>query len=425
MLIDSLPPIVFLIMLAFFAYSYTKSWFFPGALFPLFWGVCCLLPFTIPNLEVWSGALWWIAFSCMAMSVGSILGFQLGLPRQSKIESSKDQPIELWKPVTVLLCSFLAGFIYVAYVQIKGVNLSLADHKLPLASKLLLSFMFCGPLMAGMIQAAKVLPAGMGWLTITPIIPSAMLAILFTGRSQIYQPVLYWIAGYFSYQVYLKQGQVAMFRIRYVLSVAIFVLVFTIVGMGLNMFRGVRSDIVSTEEKLEVFAAYASWDEFFLRWERFHYLTFGNVAFFSNYFKMAWDFPPPLQYGTFIFAGPLKLLGIKQRQAFETQNIGTENTEKGVNPNVYTGFRPPIEDFGLTGSFFWWFLYGGVLGFAYVKVIHDRKPVYCVFLVSCYVDLALFGGSFFRYNSIILNYVISLGYLQWSTSKSTTKKMYA
>ncbi|GEM_PF-3240115 len=419
MFIDNLPPIIFLILLAFFVYSFTKSWFFPGALFPLFWAFSCMLPFTVPNLEVWSGALWWIAISCLAMSVGGLLGFQLGFPRQSKTKTSRDEIITFWKPVATLVGSFLAGFIYVIYVQIKGVNLSLADHQLPIYSKFLLAFMFCGPLIAGMIKASKVLPAGLGWLTITPIIPSAMLAILFTGRSQIFQPILYWVAGYFAYQVYLKHGQVALFKIRNIISVLIFVLVFVIIGMGLNMLRGFRSDIVSSEEKIQVFVAYASWDEFFLRWDRFRYLAFGNVAFFSKYFERAWDFPPPLHYGALIFAGPLKLLGIRDRTPFETQNI-----DDGVNPNVYTGFRPPIDDFGMAGSFLWWFLYGGVLGFSYVKVVHGRNPVYCVFLVSCYVDLALFGGSFFRYNSVILSYVISLSYLKWSTSQKN-KEIYS
>ncbi len=410
--VENIPPIILMIGISYFAFSFAKSWFFPGAIYPLFWAVSCLLPMIVP-LEVWSGALWWIACSSTTMCIGSFLGFQIGFPRKSLRDNRIGRVVVPWKPATVLIFSFIIGMVYdVFIIKVSGVQVGVSDNHIPLFLKFFLAFLYCGPLVAGVIAASGVLPVGQKWLTFLPFIPPGILAVLYTGRTQILQPILYYVSGYFAFRLYLSYGRVALFKFKNIVGVAIFLLVFIIIGMGLDMLRGARSDHTSTEQKVQAYLNYASVDEFMLRWEKFRYLAFGNVAFFSVFFKTAWDFPPPLQYGTFAFAGPLKLLGIKPRESFETTTVSLESK---VYSNVYTGFRVPIDDFGLAGSFFWWFLYGGVLGFAYVKVVHGRKPAYCVFLVSCYVDLALFGGSFFRYNSIVLNYVLSLLYLSWST----------
>jgi oligosaccharide repeat unit polymerase len=417
--VENFPPIILMLGLAFFSFSFSKCWFYPGAIYPFFWTIGCLAPLLAP-LEVWSGALWWIALSSTVMCVGCFLGFNLGLPKRSlKSSFDENQNITLWRPRLVLFSCFSLGLSYVVYVQSSGVNIGLADHKLPLASKPFLAFLYCGPLIGGIIYGSNILPSKMRWLTILPMVPPAALAVLFTGRSNILQPILYWVSGYFSYRVYLTHGKVALFRIRNILTAFLFLLLFIVIGMGLNMLRGARSDVnvISFDDKVDAYLAYTNWDEFFLRWDRFRYLAFGNVAFFSGYFETAWDFPPELQYGAIIFAGPLKVLGVRPRTTFEKQDVAD-----GVDPNVYTGFRLPIDDFGLAGSFFWWFLYGGVLGFSYARVVHARRPVYCIFLISCYIDLVLFGGFFFRYNSIILSYLISIWYLYWSTKMSAREE---
>ncbi len=413
--IENYVPIGFMFSLALFARFFSKSWYFPGAIFPLIWGVYSCMPVILPGFPVWDGALWWIFFSALVMVIGSFWGKMTGQTSLEKAGGAvfADTGLELYWPKTVLLlCSILAAG-YVVYVEVSDVNISEQDHYLPLPAKVFLIFLYLGPLLGGIIFSSNTLRKSSTWLCFLPLLPPSTLAVLFTGRGQILQPIFYWIAGYFAIKVFYSRGIYKFFSIKNILGGVFFLVIFLFLGVILHLFRSVRGgDMFSASDKLYAFLNVASVSGFWDEWDKFKYLVFGNVYFFSSYFSIAWDLPSKPRWGEVIFSGPFSLLGISPRTRFDNMIVVED-----VESNVYTGFRPPIDDFGLGGSFAWWLIYGFVMGFAYGRVIEGRQAQYCVFLVACYVNLALFGGSFFTYNSILLTYVLAIFYLYWSGLK--------
>jgi oligosaccharide repeat unit polymerase len=413
--LENFVPIGFMFVLALFARFFAKSWYFPGAVFPLVWSVYSCMPALLPGFPVWDGALWWIFFSALVMVIGSFWGKMTGQTGFNKITSSIafDKKLEFYRPMAVLLLCSLFGMGYVIYVETSNVDISEIGHYLPLPAKVFLIFLYLGPLLGGIIYSSGCLSSYRKLLCYLPLVPPATLSLLFTGRSQILQPIFYWIAGYFAIKVFYTRGNYKFISVRNVLGGFFFLIVFIFLGVILHLFRSVRTgDMFSASDKFYVFLNAASVTGFLDGWDKFKYLVFGNVYFFSSYFSLAWDLPAEPRWGEVIFSGPLSLFGIKPRTRFDNMIVVED-----VESNVYTGFRPPIDDFGLGGSFGWWLIYGFVMGFAYGRVVEGRQSQYCIFLVACYVNLALFGGSFFGYNSIVFTYVLSVFYLYWSQLK--------
>jgi hypothetical protein len=151
-------------------------------------------------------------------------------------------------------------------------------------------------------------------------------------------------------------------------------------------------------------------------WHGFRGAVFGHPYSFSYYLKRALDRPPEPQYGALTFSGPVELTGLRRRAAYENFDI-----DRNVSSNVYTLFRPPIDDFGLVGSFFSFLVAGFLAGFAYGRVARGQviwAPITNMF----YPHVLVIGGYFFSYNSTILAHGFVALYLFWHRNQQRGEK---
>jgi hypothetical protein len=404
---DLVIPTAFLTGLLLFARRAQGSWFAPGAFFALVWAIQVLLSFVFPEFTVWSGSIWWIVLTTLVLFLGSEAGGVFaGTMRGRGQGGPASNSVVFRRSVGTMVVCFLGGMGYTILAQLGFFSVAFGDWP-PLMYQLLLPFNFAGPMLGGMIFASGSLQGRRAWLTILPLLPPAGLAILFGGRTAIVAPILFWLAGYFSIQILLTRGKVSLFTATHILGVAAIVFMFLLIGEGLYIFRTLN---LSGEDIGVKLAGYQHdvlrWESFVKEWPRFRSAVFGNVYSFSFYFAQAWENPPSPHWGSIIFAAPLHLLGLGgERYPFEVFEI-----EPGVFSNIYTMLRLPMDDFGLWGSLVWWLAIGVVQGWAYARVRHG-SVLPCTVLAWFYVDTVIIGGLFFRYNSIILAYVIVALYL--------------
>jgi hypothetical protein len=112
----------------------------------------------------------------------------------------------------------------------------------------------------------------------------------------------------------------------------------------------------------------------------------------------------------------VELTGLRRRAAYENFDI-----DRNVSSNVYTLFRPPIDDFGLVGSFFSFLVAGFLAGFAYGRVARGQviwAPITNMF----YPHVLVIGGYFFSYNSTILAHGFVALYLFWHRNQQRGEK---
>jgi len=391
-----------------------RSWSAPGAFFFLFWTILVIVSFLLPQFSPWPGTVWWILATCVVFYLGGLAGEAVAWPKTLRV--NRRLPVRrlmLFRPAVTIIICFIAGMSYTVLCQLLGVNFRTVEP--PLTLQFLLPFHFAGPCIGGMIYSSKSLSSRRAWLTLLPLIPPALLALLFTGRMAIWFPILSWIAGYFAFQVLIKRGNIPVFNRKNLLRGVAVVSLGLFLGTGIYMLRIFRGSESGFEEKLNAYVdAKDSENAFADSWNKLKPAVFGQVYSFSFYFTDTLRSRPSPQWGAFSFAGPIGLFGLGRgrvsSQSFEI--------DEGVWSNTYTMLRSPITDFGFWGSLLWWLMVGAGVGYAYARVRRGRL-FSALFLVWFYADMMTLGGYFFRYNSVILSYVIVGLYLFLSRPRSS------
>src|SRR5262249_3465142 len=143
--------------------------------------------------------------------------------------------------------------------------------------------------------------------------------------------------------------------------------------------------------------------------------VFAHPYLFSRYLRYAFDNPPPPKNGVLTFGGPLQLLGVYERTHFEDFQV-----DPGIQSNVYTLFRPPIDDFGFAGSFISFLVAGVLAGWAYRRISHG-DIIFAPILTAFYPHVLVVGGYFFAYNTLVLCHVMVGMYLVFVLRKLRRK----
>jgi oligosaccharide repeat unit polymerase len=382
------------------------SFFAPGAFFALCWLAQVLLSYVVPDYPVWSGTIWWILLSCTVLCLGSMgLGSARSRPTEGPARRSTDG-LAFQRPVLTLLISAAGGMAYTVLAQTGKVDLTANNHP-NVFLQLLLPCQFAGPMLGGLMVASRTLSGWRRLFSLLPLLPAVLLAILFSGRMALIVPCLFWLSAYTVGELRLNSGRLPLFRPRRLLAVGIVAAVFFASAVLLGALRSTETMFGTLEEKIIAYPSIFQGDTLDQRSKGLRPALFGNVYSFSYFFRDAWDSPPPLRYGQVIFAAPLDLLNIGgQRYPYESFEI-----EPGEFSNIYTMFRPPVDDFGLIGSLIWWLGIGAVQGWAYRRVAHGGKT-HTILLIWFYIDTSIVGGYFFRYNSLILSYVLAWLYVR-------------
>jgi hypothetical protein len=391
-----------MVALALVARRGMGSWFAPGAFFALVWTGHVLLSLIDLDFNPWAGAVWWIAFTCAVVAIGSKLGMTIGDSTLSDRAAGAARRLIFYYPEHMIVVSTIGATVYTVLSLFIGVDISIPGERPPMLFQLLLPFHFAGPLLAGAIFSSKSLTGWRRLLTLLPLLPPAALSLLWTGRTAIVAPIISWGAAYIAVQILLRRGKLPVFTVRTLTAIAVVGVSFFTLAIVLDTFRMVRGEASGVQEQVGAYVDVLSLEQISARWDRSHAGFVGHVYSFSYYFIDAWRYPPSPHGGTIVFAAPLDLLGLGgERYPYEEFELA-----KDVYSNIFTMFRNPIDDFGLWGSLVWWFGLSVVQGWAFSAVGRGRA-VPIVLLTWFYVDVSLIGGFFFRYNSIILSYVLA------------------
>jgi len=396
--VELLFPVLFLAAVAAIARATLGSFLAPGAFFALFWtGLCVLCLGVNQYYPIWAPALWWINLSLLLFYLGSLAG---KLRRSSLSEPQGERaPLELphLKRVTVI-CS-VVGIIYILFRERYAPDLL---DKPPSWYQIFLGALYAAPLFGGILFADQT-----SWrartIALLSLLPAMFYAVTSLGRSQMVLGIFFWAAAYWGTRTYRAHGKVRLLNLQMAALAVLFLIFAYVVGAVLGRLRDVGH--LPLQERLASYGNVLQRADLERDLESFRGSVFGHPYSFSYYLNRTIDFPPTPRLGAYVFAGPLDLLGIVERIPFENFTL-----DSGVESNVYTLFRPPIEDFGLVGSFLSFFVAGVIAGVSYSRIVSGDfrwLPVMTMF----YPHVMVVGGLFFVYNSFLLAYLFLAGYL--------------
>lgn len=394
-------PLTLIASLAFGSRLLERSWFAPGAFFALYWMFTCSLAFGSQDLAIKPNGMWWIGLGIALFCLGSSLG-------TGSLRGRISQPsplvceVQLPRLKTLIAINVVLGLIYIYFVLTY-----FSIDKTPLFMQIILPSVYIAPTLGGMLFAGA-----KSWkdraVGLAGVIPEILLCFAFSGRSGLVTVFAFWFSGYFCVQLLMRGTAVALFT-RQKIS-AVLALIFGLFVPGVVILQLLRQvytpGSLGVSGLVSLYRESVRWDTYPEAWAYMRHAFFGQVVAFSTWFDMAWT-DPPTPSPAFLFAGPLTLLGLFDRDGSPMESV---EVEYGVPTNVYTPFRPLVDAFSFPGSLLVLFLLGLLMGWAFRRT-KERSWKALAFLLIFYADTLIGGCIMFRYNSFILTYATIAFYI--------------
>lgn len=343
---------VTLIALAAWTRAVTGSWLQPGAFFILLWCFAAIVPLlAAPKEPVGVNVIFWILAASVAVSAGTFVG-NGGLKTRRLALASPPTSRECLTYGSILALSIVLGTVSnFAFMSTSGIGLadvldiqklvvtanqaytaryvdpSLApSHRL---SQSLLPFVYLGPAVGGIFFE---MTCRVRWklFALTAFLPAVAVTMLQTTKAAVLFAITLWLSGYFATR--LRFGKVAVFTRSHIL-----------VAAGVGSFLTAFLFAVS-------FARLASTDVSLMSLVILKLVSaaFGHMTVFSQWLGDYWHQPFDPSLGAVTFAGPLDMLGFGQRVPGLFENV--IDLVVGESSNIYTAFRPLIQDFSMPGA---------------------------------------------------------------------------
>lgn len=217
----------------------------------------------------------------------------------------------------------------------------------PRLAQALLPFVYLAPALGGLVfQFAK----SRFWkiLALVSILPAVAVTVLQTTKAAVLFSFSLWFSSYFAAR--LRMGRYGVFTRTHLMVAG---------GLGvlvLGFFFGVGLARMGTTDVslLNVVAL------------KLVTSAFGHMSVFSTWLSEYWENPFAPTGGIYTFAGPREMLGFARRIPGVFENV--VELVAGESSNVFTGFRPLIEDFTMAGALVALTLLGFVGGIGYRNV---------------------------------------------------------
>lgn len=380
-----------------------RSWLHPGAFFTLVWLFMVVFSLSGPlagveQYPVWHGALWWIALTLASVYVGSAIGMRAAdAPRcpTRMPAAARDLPGIVPLVALAAVCSLV--FTLLMWEVAPGAE----NPPLPLQVAIGLHYM--GAPLAGVLFGAT---RERRYRALSLVVLVAGMSIGFMGaaRQSIVLQFTHWFAGYFTMVLFASRGRpIALFSPARVFGAAVSLAVVLSIGVVFYSFRAVPFDTPPVE-RLRQYKELLQADVTRSSWEYNQPGIFGQVAMFSAYFEMAWARPPAVpKFPQETAAGIHRVLGYEPPEALHI-DVGGKDT------NIFTIFKPAIEDFTMPGALLVFFGWGAVSAWAYRKVQLGSLWPGGV-LVYYYSHATNLGGTYLTYNSLTGALLIVAAYL--------------
>lgn len=346
------------------------TWLQPAAFFPLWWCVAGIAPLILaPNEPVGINAIVWLIAASMAVSAGGVAGNGgLKTRRLTKTQPATDSELKVLG--FVLALSIVLGTLSnIAYLVGSGIPLTellhlerlvVVSNQLyvaryaesgplvpPAFSQALLPFVYLAPAVGGTLF---VLRREWSWklLCLFSFVPAITVTVLQTTKAAVLFSMMLWLSGYFAAR--LRFGKTAVFTVPHVLVAGILTSIVTVFFFAVGLARMASTDLALLNIVLVKLVTTA----------------FGHMTVFSQWLTEYTSQPLDPSLGQVTFAGPLEMLGYQQRIPGIFSNV--VDLVAGESSNIYTAFRPLIQDFSFPGALVVMALLGfvGGLGFRLV-----------------------------------------------------------
>ncbi len=387
----------------------TGTWLHPAALFPMWWAFAARAPMIIAHDEpVSPGAVLWVIAASVTVSLSAIAG-NGGLASHSTLRPPHASRIEQTLLGWLMLVSLLLGMASsLTFATASGVALSdltnisklvVVSNQVyvarvndlgeamapPRLSQALLPFVYLAPVLGGMVL---VLRREIRWkaLALASLLPAISVTVLQTTKAAVLFSASLFLSSYFGTR--LRVGNLKVFtKTHIVLSVALgFAAAAFFFATGLARMASTDTALSDIVRVKLVTAA------------------FGHMSVFSTWLNQYWtqSFTPTL--GSFTFAGPLEMLGLHQRAPGLFDNV--VELVAGETSNIFTGFRPLIEDFSMPGALAILAILGATSGAAFRSVAAGNAGAVPV-LIAAYMTILWTPITWFWvYNSLTATIVV-------------------
>jgi len=339
----------------------TGTWLHPAALFPMWWSFAAILPMVIAYEEpVSPWAVIWVIAASIVVSASAIAG-NAGM-KTSRIEhpampSKFEKQLTAWPMLVALFLGLLSSVVFAmsAGVSISDLTdisrLVVVSNQMyvarygeagaaspPFLSQALLPFVYLAPVLGGIVFVIRK-ERRWKFVALATLLPAIAVTVLQTTKAAVLFSASLWLCGYFATR--LRVGKLKVFTKTHLILAAVLGTLATVFFFAVGLARMAATDAsLAAVVRVKLITA-----------------AFGHMSVFSSWLTEHWSqsFSPTL--GTFTFAGPLEMLGFQQRVPGIFGNV--VELIAGETSNIYTGFRPLIEDFSIPGAL----AVLGILGF--------------------------------------------------------------
>jgi oligosaccharide repeat unit polymerase len=327
------------------------TWLQPSAFFALWWCFAGILPLVFaPNEAVGPNAMLWLISASIAVSLGALAGnygFKTKLSAARAPATDRELLVFQWLVVASIIFGLASN---IAFVVGSGIPLSevlnveqlvVVSNQLyverfaetapdpPMLSRALLPFVYLAPLAGGILF---VLRKEKRWklVGLLSFIPPLGVTILQTTKAAVLYSLILWLSGYFAAR--LRAGKLAVFTKSHFVVAAGVGAAMTTLFLATSLARLASTD--ASLLNIVIVKLFTS--------------AFGHMSVFSQWLADYWAAPFGPSFGTVTFAGPLELLGYSHRIPGLFEQI--IELVAGEMSNIYTGFRPLIQDFTIPGA---------------------------------------------------------------------------
>jgi len=330
----------------------TGTWLQPAAFFPLFWCFAGIIPLLLaPQEPVGANAMIWLIAASLAVATGAVIGNGgLRTRRIAKPPPATDREITVLSLILLISVplglgssiGFLAGSAVplsdlfdlekLVVVSNQAYFARYAEGGVPsppFMSRALLPFVYLAPAIGGLVFELR---RERAWklLALSSYIPAIAVTVIQTTKAAMLFAIVLWLSGYFAAR--LRLGKLAVFTRGHLLLAAVFggVLMAFFFAVQLARLASTDTSLLSIVMTKLVTAA------------------FGHMTVFSQWLSEYWHQPFNPTLGTYTFAGPLEMLGLGTRIPGIFDSL--IELVAGDTSNVFTAFRPLIEDFTMPGA---------------------------------------------------------------------------
>lgn len=378
------------------------TWLHPAPFFTVWWALAGITPLIFASDEpVSPGAIAWVIAVCVIVSAGAIAG-NGGLVthrvRYPFAVSSLEKLLLGWPMALAIVLGLLSSVTFAV-----GSGVSLADmmdlqrlvvvsNQLyvaryaevgvtspPRSSQALLPFVYLAPAIGGM---TFVIRREWRWklLAISTMLPAIAVTVLQTTKAAVLFSATLWLSTYFAAR--LRLGLLKVVTRGHVLVATALGIVVTVFFFAVGLARMASTDTaLSGVVRVKLITA-----------------AFGHMSVFSQWLSEYWSQPFTPTLGAYTFAGPLELMGFRQRIPGIFENV--VELIAGESSNIYTGFRPLIEDFTMPGALAILGILGLVAGASYRAVARGNWGAVAVLSAAYMTMLWTPITWFWIYNSL-------------------------